>query len=123
MTLFTINPTTKVAHGQYNSTNGATADLDVIPTIYIASKENLKDFITRTKLMNFRNEYGADALVVYKWAPTGEEIFAAMPIDIALNGVKGGHNCFGGNHIELDGELIPVHDRVESWEMYNRLSR
>ncbi len=122
MTFLQFTSNTPVVRGEFNSTNGVTSYNDSLPTIFIGDKENTKDALTRIRLENFRKEYGTRALVVYIWAPTGDPLTAAMPIDIALDGVKGGHNCFGGNHIDLDGELIPVHDRVETWAQHRALS-
>jgi len=115
MEFLTFDINAKVIKGEFNSTNGVTSYNDSLPAIFIGDEQNTKDTVTRIRLENFRREYGNRSLVVYTWAPTGKQITSAMPIDIALDGLKGGHNCYGGNKIEFAGELIRVHDRVESW--------
>lgn len=120
MNLFTFNTAAPIHHGEFQSTNGITAKADTVCTIYIGKQENADDFITRTRLKEFAQQFG-DVLVVMDWAPCGKTIRKAVPVQIVLNGVKG-VNAYGGNEVELDGELIKVHDRVESWAEYMSLS-
>lgn len=122
MNLFSTTTNSPVIRGQFDSTNGMTRDEDTLPTIFIGKKENADDFITRTRLKEFRQRYGSRSLVVYTWSPCGKLWTAAEPIDIILDGCNG-TNAYGGNSIEVNGEVIKVHDRVETWEEYNRMSR
>jgi len=121
MNLFSTTTNSPVIRGEFNSTNGMTRDEDTLPTIFIGKKENADEFITRTKLKEFRQRYGSNALVLYTWAPTGEALIVAKPIDIILDGCNG-CNAYGGNSISVNGEVIRVHDRVETWAEYRALS-
>lgn len=122
MDLFFFNTAAPVQKGKYASTNGITAVRDNVCTIYIGDIENAKDEITRKRLLEWNELKNGEVLVVVDWAPFGTPLRKALPIHAVLTNVDG-VVCYGGNEVELDGELIKVHDRVESWSDYYALSR
>lgn len=108
--------------GQDCSLNGLTSIYDFIDIIFLGdvdvddqtqerNKARVRELIAERGNMEFlvaqdRGKYG--------WSIKPAEVFA---------GIRTGVTCVhGGNSIKLAGQTRIVHDRVETWEMYRRMS-
>lgn len=117
----TFTTTATVVRGAHDCTiNGLTSRFDTLPLIFVGDYFDGKPSKQEAAAQAFADELGhTDFLVArdrgqYGWSITPAAHFLRQ---------QRGNACFGGNSVEVNGEVMKCHDRVESWELYDALSR